>query len=208
MFPRLPRRVPCRAPRHRTGLGELTGEPEVRGLRLYPTGWMRSDQVFMNQAFDDMAVAVDVEAGTFGPGISIDARMDALGHSRWRFTHLLAMILMPAVDKALENFARTAAQVEFARTGIALERYRLAHGAFPEKLSDLGETRADFARNPDGGGVLLYRREADGGYLLWATGPLSGGTISGPGALTDHRQAEWHWTMPGGPDADAHRGKP
>ena len=192
----------------RSSLGELTGASDNRSLRLYPTGWMRSDQVFMNEAFDDMTTAIEVEAGTFGPGTSIDARMEALSRSHGRLTHLLAMVLMPAIDSALQTFGRTAAQVEFARVAIALERYRLAHGAFPEKLADLGPMPADFARNPDGGGVLSYRREADGGYLLWATGPLSGGTAAGPEGVDDRRRAEWRWAMPGPHDAEAHQGKP
>lgn len=168
-----------------------------RALRSYPSGWIRNDQLFMNQLFDEVLATIDSKNGYFHPAPSFDERIEAHSAPFTRWRYLLSPYFLAIIDKSRERFARTAAQVEFARTGIALERYRLAHGAFPEKLADLGETRADFARNPDGGGVLSYRRESDGGYLLWATGPLSGGTSTGPSDAGGREAAEWRWRMPG-----------
>src|SRR5215472_712038 len=44
----------------------------------------------------------------------------------------LALMTFPAVENAAKIFARAQAAVDLARVACALERYRLAHGQYPE----------------------------------------------------------------------------
>ncbi len=51
----------------------------------------------------------------------------------------------------------------------ALARYHVAHGAYPEKLADLGELLPVQPRDPWSGKKLLYRAEG-AGYVLYSVG--------------------------------------
>ena len=50
---------------------------------------------------------------------------------------ILSQILMPALDRADEASWRVRTQFDLAMTGVAVERYRLATGQFPETLDAL-----------------------------------------------------------------------
>lgn len=66
-----------------------------------------------------------------------------------------------------ENFAAGVATVNAARTAIAIERYRQAHGRWPAALSELGT--AERSLDPFTGSSLLFRLRGDG-YLVYSVG--------------------------------------
>jgi len=72
---------------------------------------------------------------------------------------------------AAESSLTMEADLKLLRTGIALERYRLKHGAYPAALTDL---TPDFLTavpvDPFTGKALLYRQQADGSPLVWSVG--------------------------------------
>jgi hypothetical protein len=72
---------------------------------------------------------------------------------------------------AAPKFAFGQASVNLARTAMALERYRLARGAFPESLDALApQFIAEVPHDVIGGQPLKYRREADGSFVLYSVG--------------------------------------
>jgi hypothetical protein len=95
-------------------------------------------------------------------------------------------------------------------TAIALKRFQLQHGNYPEKLSELTpEFLASVPLDPVDGQPLRYRRNSDGTYLLYSIGENGvddGGNPSLEKDATDsnhywpNRHAlDWVWPQPATP---------
>ena len=103
-------------------------------------------------------------------------------------------------------FAENQTYVDLARTAIALERYRLAHGKFPASLDALSPQF--IARAPHdviNGKPLKYRREPDGQFVLYSVGwneKDDGGKVVFvkliDGQILDTFQGDWVWRYPKG----------
>jgi hypothetical protein len=63
--------------------------------------------------------------------------MQRMDDPAWRDRHLLAWVLLPALGRMNLIFAMATSQRDAAVAGIALERYRLAHGTYPATLAEL-----------------------------------------------------------------------
>lgn len=75
------------------------------------------------------------------------------------------------LHQAATRYFEIACTHTLLRTGIALERHRLAHGAHPETLAALApEFLTEIPADPCDGGPLRYRRQADGSPLAWSIG--------------------------------------
>ncbi len=57
--------------------------------------------------------------------------------NHWWPYKILALVTFPAVNKSVLRFALAQTDVNLARVACALERYRLAHGNYPETLDAL-----------------------------------------------------------------------
>jgi len=88
-----------------------------------------------------------------------------------------------------------------ARVAIALERYRLAHGDFPESLDVLApQFIAKLPHDVINGQPLHYRRTSDGQFVLYSVGwneTDDGGEVglTKKGYL-DISQGDWVWRYP------------
>jgi hypothetical protein len=81
-----------------------------------------------------------------------------------------ALLLIPALTKVVQAFDREATTLACARVALAVERYRLAHNRWPDKLEDLLPT--ELTRIPDdpfGTGKLHYRRVPEG-VVIYSVG--------------------------------------
>jgi len=78
----------------------------------------------------------------------------------------------PAVlDNILNGLCRQQAMADFARTAIALARYRLAQGAYPDALDALVPAYlAKVPRDPFDGAPLRYHLRPNGTFLLYSVG--------------------------------------
>ena len=121
----------------------------------------------------------------------------------WSPYKLFAKMLYPAIEKSSEKFVRAQSVVDLARTAIALERCRLAHGSFPESLDALApQFIASVPHDVIGGGPLKYRREADGTFTLYSIGwneKDDGGVVvltKGSSPDVDVKQGDWVWRYP------------
>jgi hypothetical protein len=92
--------------------------------------------------------------------------------------------------------------VDLARTAIALERYRLAHGEYPETLDALApQFIAKLPHDVINGQPLHYRREASGQFVLYSVGWNETDDGGGVGLTektgsVDTRKGDWVWRYP------------
>lgn len=112
-----------------------------------------------------------------------------------------ALMVFPAISKAVQKFAFAQSSIDLVRVACALERYRLAQGSYPESLNAL--VPQFIARLPHdiiNGQPLNYRRTAEGAFVLYAVGwneTDDGGVVAlskGKSPLVD--QGDWVWTYP------------
>src|SRR5450759_825734 len=80
--------------------------------------------------------------------------------------NILERILIPALGSWARRCAYLQSSVDLARTAMAMERYRLAHGEFPESLDALApQFIAKVPHDVIDGQPLKYRREANGQFV-------------------------------------------
>jgi hypothetical protein len=120
-------------------------------------------------------------------------------------------MLLPALGNAVKKFARAQSSVDLARVAIALERYRLAHGEYPESLDALAPQFV--AKVPhdviggqssqgsgSAGRPLHYRRTSDGQFVLYSVGwnETDDGGVVGltKGGAADISKGDWVWRYP------------
>jgi hypothetical protein len=83
----------------------------------------------------------------------------------------LALLAIPAIGKVLTAHQRACAKLDCARTAVAAERYRLAHGRWPQSLDELvPKYLEEVPRDVFGKGPLRCRRLKDG-LLIYSVGP-------------------------------------
>ena len=179
------------------GRGHLTW-PAFRATVLggmVPRGW----------AYQNMTAAVSLMTDS---GLSLNAvrelvfpeKADAgqpVAHPSsiryWSPYTFLADGLVPSTHKAVQISARNQTEIDQALIACALERYRLAHGQYPETLDAL---RPRFITTVPhdviGGKPLLYRRAPDGSFLLYSVGwnGRDDGGVRGKG----NEERDWVWT--------------
>jgi hypothetical protein len=79
--------------------------------------------------------------------------------------------LMPATHSTIAFFQKCQALLRTASVGLALERHRLAKGAWPEKLTDIAPEFLPTAPvDPFDGKPLRYKKKADG-VVVYSIGP-------------------------------------
>jgi hypothetical protein len=144
----------------------------------------------------------DVNQGIFSPAQARqgDAAVNAETKSATPF-NLLERLMLPALGNAAKKFAYGQASADLARTAIALERYRLAHGEFPEALDALApQFVAQVPHDVIGGQPLKYRRIADGQFVLYSVGwnekDDGGVTFFNQKGSPDNSQGDWVWRYP------------
>jgi len=103
-------------------------------------------------------------------------------------------------------YAQTA--VDLAAIACALERWRLAHGQFPETLDSLAPGLMDpLPHDIINGRPLKYHRTTDGRFVLYSVGwngTDEGGTVglTKSGERVDATTGDWVWGG-GQPDPDS-----
>jgi hypothetical protein len=104
-----------------------------------------------------------------------------------------AAVMVPDFSKAVQTCGYDQTRADVAQLACALERYRFAHGRYPEKLDDLlpqfiGQLPHDIV----GGQSLKYRCPADGGFVLYSIGwneTDDGGRL----VPSSYDQGDWGW---------------
>ena len=143
---------------------------------------------------------VDVQQHIASPEIARQA-VSAIEKLRehWSPNNVIACMMLPALEAAATKYVYAQASVDLARTACALERYRLAHGEYPETLDAL--TPQFIEKVPHdiiGRQPFHYRRTADGKFLLYSVGwneTDDGGEESPQKTYgrIDYSKGDWVW---------------
>ncbi len=186
------------------GIGQGSPAPFFRKLlfRLaVPLGWFDQNKSTLGRMFLDLIEpAVDEKAGTVSPDTV--RRLDqACQDLRLTPYNWFTRMLLPALGKAARKFALGQASVDLARTACALERYRLAHGSYPETLDALAPTYfASPPHDPITGQPFKYHRTDDGQFVLYSVGWNETDDGGKPGLNKkgnfDMDQGDWVWRYP------------
>ena len=178
---------------------------------LIPTGWLYQNEYrSVRRLLEDYLPLADAVQGTFSPSLArrVDGEVmretESAGLFNW-----YERIMLPSLGHSAMKFAYAQASVDLARTAIALERYRLAHGDYPEALDALTpQFIAQVPHDVIGGLPLKYRRTSDGQFVLYSVGwneTDDGGVVAGrksndPKDESSHTpgisQGDWVWRYP------------
>ncbi len=183
--------------------------------RIAPKGWIYQNQLVICRLFDDyILAAIDIQTRTVHPKVA-EAFLTAKRDAKGPFSALAGcMMMFEAFGNELPfpcKFAHGQTQVDLARVACGLERYRLAHGEYPEALDAL--TPQFITKLPHdiiNGQSLKYRRTNDGRFVLYSVGwnetddgglvPLKndGPTVNGreEGKRVNLTEGDWVWHYP------------
>ncbi len=184
--------------------------PERIVTWLIPTGWFYQNQFHCARSMVNLYLPeVNTEQRMISP-TKIRAAGDAIDADTHHLTpnNFIERFLLPALGGSAKKFAYAQTSVDLARTAIALERYRLAHGEFPESLDTLAPQFISVVpHDVIGGQPIKYRRTVDGQFVLYSVGwneRDDGGVVvfysSGQNVdnlrSVDNSQGDWVWRYP------------
>jgi hypothetical protein len=174
------------------------------GFHLAPSAFFYRSELVIARMHQQWTLSlVDMEQRVVSPrkvSQSTAAGNKALQHG-WPY-NILARMVFPAISSSVKKYAREQSSIDLARTAIALERYRLAHGNYPESLDALApQFMEKVPHDIIGGGPLHYRRTDDGQFVLYSVGwneKDDGGVVSLTKTyrLPDIDNGDWVWRYP------------
>ena len=199
--------------------GLSPGDESIRDLmrRFAPRGWFDREKLNYSRMLDrQLEGAYDISRNRVFPSRIISNAREVesvLGVSGSRrfgggvpssestpgfggiLRHLsLAALLVPELKEVPAKATAAQTSVDQARIACALERYRLAHGDFPESLAALvPSVSPELPKDPITGEPYRYRRTQDG-YRLYSVGwnERDDNGIPGPTAF-DREAGDWVW---------------
>jgi hypothetical protein len=175
-----------------------------------PRDWFDQEQTNLNRIFDDhILTIVDFENRRVDPGmVEENSRLveSAIsGTKRLLDDHLIfSKLLLLAPAKVTMKMVNAQATADLGAIACALERHRLATGAYPETLEALSPRfMKQIPRDMIGGEPLRYRRTPDGLFVLYSVGWNQTDDDGTPAFFTSGRGPEikdgdWVWRYPAG----------
>ena len=112
-----------------------------------------------------------------------------------------ALMVFPAIGKAIKKFAAIQSGIDLARVACALERHRLAHGEYPETLDALMPQFIEtLPHDIISGQPLHYRCAASGQFALYSVGlnetDDGGEVVLKKDGAVDREKGDWVWQYP------------
>ena len=156
--------------------GALAPRPPKRLIGwIIPRGWLYFEMVSHSSMLDGLvANGWDANAKVFHPRTldenekDFEAKLNVVS-ATWNH-HVLARLLLPALTRVSMKFSRAQATANQAALACALERYHLAHGSYPESLSQLvPEYLAQIPNQAVSEEPMKYLH-TPGGYVLYSVG--------------------------------------
>jgi hypothetical protein len=201
--------------RHRRKIGEYfdlfqSGGQDHSGWNylgyVAPSGWFRQNQLRLAEFYLQQCLpTVDTETRTFSPNAAKQAEANletAMAHMT-AYNFLVHVIFSPVKEwftHADRKFAYGQESADLARVAIALERYRLAQGKFPESLDALAPQFAGKIPNDITTGQPLKYHRSDSAFVLYSIGwneKDDGGNVAlTPQGSLDWDNGDWVWTYP------------
>jgi hypothetical protein len=175
--------------------------------RFMPGGWFYQSALKNGRTWEEYLPAVNHDVMTISPALV--QRADAAANNAVSFFDPLDGLKKTFNSEFLsrghflKEIAVAQTSVDLARVAIALERYRLAHGEYPESLDVLApQFIAQVPHDVIGGGPLHYRLTSDGQFVLYSVGwneKDDGGVVvlgKGETPSVDNNQGDWVWRYP------------
>ncbi len=112
-----------------------------------------------------------------------------------------ALMVASGIVGIVKKFAAIQSSIDLARVACTLERYRLAHGEYPETLDVLApEFIAQLPHDIINGQPLHYQREANGQFILYSVGwnetDDGGEVVLKKSGSVDQEHGDWVWQYP------------
>jgi hypothetical protein len=195
--------------RGRTALEEAAPEEPREGVMLlavpWVPGWVRQNQVRLNR-YDDLELRQISDPrwpASLASGPEVPPARQAAGLARKDPYTVVARLLAADLGKFQIKAARAQTLNHLAITACALERFRIAHGAYPKDLSELKTLEEPrLLQDPMGGGPLSYERDETNGFRLWSVG-LNGAANGGSRNGDVESGGDWDWPQADTPSDDA-----
>lgn len=172
---------------------------------LIPAAWYYQNELHDDRAMEELYLPnLDTNREILSPSAFRAADTAAQAETRHANPYnILERMLLPTFSAATVNVAYGQNSVNLARVAIALERYRMAHGTYPDSLDPLAPQYIDrIPHDVINGQPLLYRRNANGQFVLYSVGwneTDDGGVVifkKGSTTAVDHKQGDWVWRYP------------
>jgi hypothetical protein len=184
------------------GNGNNLNIPSPLTTYLMPAGWLYQNQYRCTRVVTDYYLpAADAEKGTYSPELVNQGDAALTADTKTPSTYnWYEQLMLPGLGHAVMKFAYGQTSVHLARIAIALERYRMAHGEYPEALDALApQFIAQVPLDVIGGQPLKYRRTGGGQFALYSVGwngTDDGGVpviSKGADAGLDLSAGDWVW---------------
>jgi hypothetical protein len=172
----------------------------------WPGGWWNQNKSRLAD-FDLQSLAnVDSQARLVFPkgdaGLQNQIEQEKAKWDAWGPWKILANVSAGPVIHATQQYARGQVGIDEARIACALERYRLAHGVYPDKLEALAPGCIDeLPHDIMNGEAYRYRLNADGTFQLYSVGwnqvDDGGKVVFKKDAPTqvDYEEGDWVWPV-------------
>jgi len=170
-------------------------------IYLMPRGWYYQSEIVLSDVQQRWVLPiVDDATQTVSPE-NARKSVDAVSSLNPTAVNLFARLLLPELGKYAMRVAHGQNAANMARIAIALERWRLTHGSFPETLDALApQFIAKLPHDVINGQPLNYRRTSDGQFVLYSIGwnETDDGGVVGlkKDGSVDINQDDWVWRYP------------
>ena len=109
--------------------------------------------------------------------------------------------MLPTYTSTPNKFAHAQGSLDLGRIAIALERYKLVHGNYPDSLDVLApQFLPQVPHDVIGGQPLHYQRTEDGQFILYSIGwneKDDGGVVGlRESGSVDMEKGDWVWRYP------------
>ncbi len=172
---------------------------------LIPGGWFYQNGLRCVRGIENYYLpAVDTSRRILSPSSIRRAENSVEEETSSRNAYnILERMLLPSVLGSAITFAYAENSVNLARVAIALERFRLVHGQYPDSLEGLSPQFIDsLPHDIINGQPLHYRRTVNGQFVLYSVGwnEVDDGGVVVPDKKStfgvDRTQGDWVWRYP------------
>ena len=151
------------------------GRTEFLGHLLYPLkcGWLDFNKAISGEIIERWGRVADPKQHRFRPDVAVQTNLYVLSQSSGigRVNSIVARGSSSIYDHLIQaRLAPIQSAVDQARVAIALERYWLGHGTYPDALEQLSEHLPQIPHDLITGQPLHYRKSAKTGYVLYSVG--------------------------------------
>ena len=178
---------------------------EFAGIVVMPSGWLYQNQLAFARLYQARILPVLDAANhrAYPSNVLSDALLDKELRHGFPPYNIFAKLLYPAIAHSSIKYAAAQTKLDEAVLACALERYRLAHGEFPETLDSLSpQFIAHIPHDLFTGEPLKYHRTDDGRFVLYSigwNGKDDGGKVvmikTSDSSRVDPTQGDWVWPL-------------